>query len=88
MIYTLDHEAAVGTILAWLAEKGIHTVGRFGEWQYFNMDDAIASGRDAVRSLQAGPDTDIDLTEIDLAAAERTRTESLPTSVPPASSTG
>jgi protoporphyrinogen oxidase len=88
VIYTLDHEAAVGTILAWLAEKGIHTVGRFGEWQYFNMDDAIASGRDAVRSLQAGPDTDIDLTEIDLAAAERTRTESLPTSVPPASSTG
>jgi UDP-galactopyranose mutase len=91
VIYTLDHEAAVGTILAWLAEKGIHTVGRFGEWQYFNMDDAIASGRDAVRALQAGPETAIDLTEseFDLAAEERTQTESQPaTSVPPASSTG
>jgi UDP-galactopyranose mutase len=70
VIYTLDHEAAVGTILDWLGEKGIHTVGRFGEWQYFNMDDAIASGRDAVRSLQG---TSIDLTseEFDLAAAEQ-----------------
>ena len=41
--------------------------GRFGEWAYFNMDDAIASGRDAVRSLQSGGEETI----IDLVAAER-----------------
>ncbi len=63
VIYTLDHEEAVGTILEWLQGQGIHTVGRFGEWQYFNMDQAIGSGRDAMRSIQGG--------SIDLTAAER-----------------
>lgn len=67
VIYTLDHEEAVATILAWLAEQEIHTVGRFGEWQYFNMDQAIASGRDAVRSLSAAEPV------IDLVAAEQSR---------------
>lgn len=67
VIYTLDHEAAVATILEWLTEQEIHSVGRFGEWAYFNMDDAIASGRDAVRSLQSGGEETI----IDLVAAER-----------------
>jgi UDP-galactopyranose mutase len=67
VIYTLDHEAAVATILEWLTDQQIHSVGRFGEWAYFNMDDAIASGRDAVRSLQSGGEETI----IDLVAAER-----------------
>ncbi len=67
VIYTLDHEAAVSTILEWMGDQGIHSVGRFGEWAYFNMDDAIASGRDAVRSLQSGGEETI----IDLVAAER-----------------
>ena len=63
VIYTLDHESAVGTILEWLQELEIHTVGRFGEWQYFNMDQAIGSGRDAVRALEGDR-------VIDLVAAE------------------
>lgn len=85
VIYTLDHEAAVSTILAWLAEKEIHTVGRFGEWQYFNMDDAIASGRDAVRSLQDDLEPVIDL----VAAEQVDRAMSVPTpSARPASSAG
>ena len=63
VIYTLDHESAVDTILEWLSEQGIHTVGRFGEWQYFNMDQAIGSGRDAVRAIEGG---DV----VDLVAAE------------------
>ena len=67
VIYTLDHEAAVATILEWMVDQGIHSVGRFGEWAYFNMDDAIASGRDAVRTLQSGGEETI----IDLVAAER-----------------
>jgi UDP-galactopyranose mutase len=70
VIYTLDHEEAVATILSWLADQEIHTVGRFGEWQYFNMDDAIASGRDAVRSLApAAPAAPGE--HVDLVAAER-----------------
>jgi UDP-galactopyranose mutase len=61
VIYTLDHESAVATILEWLAEVEIRTVGRFGEWQYFNMDQAIGSGRDAVRAIEG---------HLDLVAAE------------------
>ena len=63
VIYTLDHEPAVKAILEWLTDQGIRTVGRFGEWEYFNMDQAIGSGRDAVWAIEGG---DV----IDLAAAE------------------
>lgn len=67
VIHTLDHEDAVATILEWLADQEIHTVGRFGEWQYFNMDDAIASGRDAVHALAPAAAGE----PVDLVAAER-----------------
>ncbi len=64
VIYTLDHEESVRTIVDWLTAQEIHTVGRFGEWEYFNMDQAIGSGRDAVQALEGGR-------VIDLVAAER-----------------
>ena len=64
VISTLDHESAVNTIREWLSEQGIHTVGRFGEWEYFNMDQAIGSGRDAVRAIERGG-------VVDLVAAEK-----------------
>jgi UDP-galactopyranose mutase len=51
VIYDLEHGAAVKTILDWLETVGIHAAGRFGEWQYFNMDHAMASGRRIARSL-------------------------------------
>ncbi len=54
VVYTLDHRAAVTTIHAWLAAQGIRSIGRFGEWQYFNMDQSLASGRDAIRALESG----------------------------------
>jgi protoporphyrinogen oxidase len=39
---------AVEEAKAWLASKGITTVGRFGEWDYINSDEALHRG------LQAG----------------------------------
>ncbi|HUL94573.1 MAG TPA: FAD-dependent oxidoreductase [Usitatibacter sp.] len=39
---------AVGEAKAWLASKGITTLGRFGEWDYINSDEALHRG------LQAG----------------------------------
>ncbi len=63
VIYTLDHQRAVATIREWLDAIGIRTVGRFGEWEYFNMDQAIASGRDAIRAVERGD-------AVDLVAAE------------------
>jgi protoporphyrinogen oxidase len=53
VIYDRDHAANVEVIRSWLAEQGILLAGRFGEWQYFNMDHAMKSGRDAARAAAA-----------------------------------
>jgi hypothetical protein len=68
VIYTLDHEASVATIAEWLRESGIRTVGRFGEWEYFNMDQAIGSGRDAMRAIDAERPIDLVAAEAEAAA--------------------
>ena len=51
VIYDLDHAFNVDVIRGWLAEHRILIAGRFGEWQYFNMDHAMKSGRDAARAI-------------------------------------
>jgi len=51
VIYDLDHAENVEIIRAWLADHGIAIAGRFGEWQYANMDHAMRSGMNAARSL-------------------------------------
>ena len=51
VIYDLEHASNVGTIRTWLDEHGIVVAGRFGEWQYHNMDHAMKSGRDAARAV-------------------------------------
>lgn len=41
---TLDRDAQVARIRAWLAEHRIHPLGRFGEWAYINSDEALYRG--------------------------------------------
>lgn len=41
---THGRDAIVGAIRAWLEERDIHTVGRFGEWAYINSDEAMHRG--------------------------------------------
>jgi UDP-galactopyranose mutase len=53
VIYDLDHAENVEIIRAWLAEHGILIAGRFGEWQYANMDHAMRSGMNAARAFVA-----------------------------------
>ena len=53
MIYDLEHAANLGVIRSWLAEQGILVAGRFGEWQYFNMDHSMASGKAAADAILA-----------------------------------
>jgi UDP-galactopyranose mutase len=53
VIYDLDHAAAVETVVSWLRAQGIRAAGRFGEWQYFNMDHAMKSGRRAAEAILA-----------------------------------
>jgi len=53
VIYDLDHPKNVALIRDWLKEHGIWTAGRFGEWQYFNMDHSMRSGRTAAEQILA-----------------------------------
>jgi protoporphyrinogen oxidase len=53
VIYDLDHASNVSIIRSWLREQGIWNVGRFGEWQYFNMDHSMRSGRSAAQAILA-----------------------------------
>ncbi|MDP9227259.1 MAG: FAD-dependent oxidoreductase [Actinomycetota bacterium] len=53
VIYDLNHATAVATIVAWLHSVGIHPAGRFGGWQYFNMDHAMSSGRAVAGAMLA-----------------------------------
>jgi len=53
IIYDLDHAKYVATIREYLGEYGIRTVGRFGEWQYFNMDHSMRSGKSAADRILA-----------------------------------
>ncbi len=54
VIYDLAHGRNVGTIREWLEEQRIWTAGRFGDWQYLNMDHAMKSGKAAAEAILAG----------------------------------
>jgi protoporphyrinogen oxidase len=51
VIYDDHHEESRNSILAYLAENSIHSCGRFGEWEYYNMDQAILSGKRAAEAV-------------------------------------
>ncbi|MFQ5525925.1 MAG: protoporphyrinogen/coproporphyrinogen oxidase [Thermoanaerobaculia bacterium] len=51
VIYDLNHAKYVEVIRSWLRENDIWNVGRFGEWQYFNMDHSMRSGRRAAEEI-------------------------------------
>ena len=48
IIYDLKHRENTQAIKDYLTPLDISSIGRFGEWEYFNMDHAILSGRTAV----------------------------------------
>ena len=47
VVYDLDHAKNVGIIHDYLESVNVAPIGRFGEWEYFNMDKALLSGRNA-----------------------------------------
>ena len=47
VIYHLRHRETIGALKEALASVGVVTAGRFGEWEYFNMDHSIMSGKAA-----------------------------------------
>ncbi len=52
VIYDLDHKKNVGIIHNYLESVNIIPIGRFGEWEYFNMDKAIMSGKKAASRVR------------------------------------
>lgn len=49
VVYDLDHRKNVDTVHAYLKGIGIVPAGRFGDWEYHNMDRSILSGRRAAQ---------------------------------------
>jgi UDP-galactopyranose mutase len=51
VIYTFNHHENVTQIHEFLEQNDIYSCGRFGEWEYLNMDGAILSGKKVVKKL-------------------------------------
>jgi UDP-galactopyranose mutase len=56
VIYTADRGKRVGLIQDYLRGVGIHSVGRFAEWSYYNSDHAILAGKRAAEAVRAASD--------------------------------
>ena len=53
-VYTHERQAIVARIRAWLEPLGIHTIGRFGAWEYVNSDACIQQGMALAKRLTPG----------------------------------
>ncbi len=53
IIYDLDHQKNVSIVRDWLESNGIWPAGRFGVWQYYNMDHSMRSGKTAAEAAIA-----------------------------------
>ena len=57
VIYDEHRRSVVPELLAWLARHGIHSIGRYGRWEYGSMEDAIHQGMETAAALSAGQDS-------------------------------
>jgi hypothetical protein len=51
VVYDHRWERARGRILGWLEARGIKSIGRYGDWNYSAMEDALVRGRTCAREL-------------------------------------
>ena len=51
VVYHLQHREDVDALKRFLFEQGITACGRFGDWEYLNMDHSILSGKRAADDL-------------------------------------
>ena len=51
VIFDHDYYAARATIMAFLKEAGIESIGRYGRWTYGSMEDALIDGRTTAQVL-------------------------------------
>ncbi len=55
VIYTHTRKEDVDLISHFLKKNNIFTCGRFGKWEYLNMDHTILSGKQAAEKISRGP---------------------------------
>ena len=55
VIYDDAYGAARKTVMDFLEVVGIHAAGRYGQWEYSSMEDALLSGRATAAKLNSGP---------------------------------
>jgi len=53
VLFDEQYGPAKAEILKFLAQTGIQTAGRYGQWEYSSMEDAIIAGRACARNLTA-----------------------------------
>jgi protoporphyrinogen oxidase len=53
VLFDHDHAAARARIVDYLERRDVVVAGRYGKWEYSSMEDAILSGREAARTLEA-----------------------------------
>jgi len=51
--YDAEHRRATRAILRYLERHGIHSIGRYGRWEYSSMEDALLQGRAIAERLLA-----------------------------------
>ncbi len=51
VIYDQDYGPARKTVLEYLASRDILTAGRYGNWEYSSMEDALLAGRDSAKKV-------------------------------------
>jgi protoporphyrinogen oxidase len=51
VVYDHAWERSRSRILEWLRSRRIHSIGRYGGWNYSAMEDALVAGRETARIL-------------------------------------
>ena len=49
VIYDLDQRKNTDIVLSWLRSRGIESIGRFGAFEYINMNTAVDQARECAK---------------------------------------
>ncbi len=71
VLYTWDHKPATKVIHEWMESQDIYACGRFGDFEYLNMDHSILSGKRAAEKMMKKELTAFPLKGVDEKALER-----------------
>ena len=53
-IYDIEHYEKKSLVVAFLKYYSVHSIGRFGSWEYFSMEDCFLQGKNTAESIAKG----------------------------------